>query len=76
MEFIPIGLLIFKVVVLGTGMFLAVRWHYEQDKKTQKAGVISAVGKMAAVLALLLMCLLFATFTIATKIGLDLSLAQ
>jgi hypothetical protein len=23
----------FKVVVLGTGMFFAIKWHYDQDKK-------------------------------------------
>ncbi len=55
-------------------MMFAIKWHYDQDKKAQKSGVISAVGKIAAVLVLSLAGLLFATFALAGRIGLDLTL--
>jgi hypothetical protein len=74
MEWIPVFLIIFKIVILGTGMMFAIKWHYDQDKKAQKSGVISAVGKIAAVLVLSLAGLLFATFALAGRIGLDLTL--
>ncbi len=37
MEWIPIGLVAFKLVVFGTGMFLAIKWHYDQGKKKREA---------------------------------------
>ncbi len=33
MDWFPIVFGGFKVIVLGTGMFFAIKWHYEQDKK-------------------------------------------
>ena len=33
MEWIPIVFVTFKVLVFGTGMFFAIKWHYDQDKK-------------------------------------------
>lgn len=73
MDYIPVFLIVFKVIVLGSGMFFAVKWHYDQDKKTHKGAVISTVGKMAAILVLLLLCLLFATFRLASMLGMDLT---
>jgi hypothetical protein len=35
MEWIPIGLLVFKLVVFGTGMFFAIKWHYDKEKKNK-----------------------------------------
>lgn len=32
MEWIPIVLMGFKVVVLGVAMFFAIKWHYDKDK--------------------------------------------
>ena len=55
-------------------MIFAIKWHYDQDKKAKKSGVISAVGKIAAVLVVSLAGLLFATFALAGRIGLDLTL--
>ncbi|WP_375194852.1 hypothetical protein [Sphingobium sp.] len=76
MEIIPVGLIIFKLVVLGLGMFFAIKWHYDQDKKARKGDVISAVGKIAAILAVSLISLLLATYAVAMKMGLDLTLAR
>jgi len=35
MEWIPVGLLVFKLVVFGTGMFFAIKWHYDKEKKNK-----------------------------------------
>jgi hypothetical protein len=36
MEWIPIVLVTFKVLVLGTGMFYAIKWHYDQGRKEKE----------------------------------------
>ena len=33
MDWFPIVLIAFKLVVFGTGMFFAIKWHYDQGKK-------------------------------------------
>lgn len=33
MEWFPVIFITFKVLVLGLGMFFAVKWHYDQGKK-------------------------------------------
>lgn len=76
MDWAPVVFIIFKLVVIGAGMFFAIKWHYDQDRKAQKSGVMAAVGKMAAILLLSLLLLLFATFTLAGMIGLDLTLSR
>ena len=73
MDYVPVIFIIFKIFVLGAGMFFAIKWHYDQDKKTHKGEVISAVGKMAVILMLSLLGLLFATFMFARMLGLDLT---
>ena len=78
MDWIPIVLVTFKVLVLGTGMFFAVKWHYDQGKKEkemkmEKRAVLRAAGKVAAVFVLSLLGLLLFTFFLATKLGLDLT---
>lgn len=32
-DWFPIVFIVFKVVVLGTGMFFAIKWHADQAKK-------------------------------------------
>ncbi|MEY4413076.1 MAG: hypothetical protein RIQ53_369 [Pseudomonadota bacterium] len=36
MEWIPIGLFTFKIIVLGVGMFFAIKWHHDQAKNKKK----------------------------------------
>jgi membrane protein required for beta-lactamase induction len=79
MDWIPIVLVAFKVLVLGTGMFFAIKWHYDQGKKeAEKAretrAVIRAGGKVAAVFMLSLLGLGFVTVVLARMFGLDLPL--
>lgn len=69
----------FKFVVLGVGMFFAIKWHYDQGKKEKDKGkerraVLSAGGKVAAVFVLSLLGLGLLTFALAMKLGLDLTL--
>ena len=36
MEWIPVVLLTFKLAVLGTGMFFAIKSHYDREKKARQ----------------------------------------
>lgn len=78
MEWIPIVFVVFKVLVLGTGMFYAIKWHYDQGKKgkiEERRAVLRAAFKIAALFFVLLLALGFATFFIGTKMGMDLTFA-
>ncbi|MBJ6131514.1 hypothetical protein JAU75_01535 [Ochrobactrum sp. Q0168] len=37
MEWIPVVLIAFKVLVLGTAMFFAIKFHYDEDKKKKNS---------------------------------------
>jgi hypothetical protein len=80
MEWIPIIFVTFKFLVLGTGMFFAIKWHYDQGKKqrgngyeNERRAVLRAGGKVAAVFVLSLLGLVLVTFVLARMIGLDLT---
>jgi uncharacterized protein YqhQ len=78
MDWIPIVFVTFKVLVLGTGMFFAIKWHYDQGKKEkekekEKRAVLRAGGKVAAVFVLSLLGLVLVTFVLARMLGLDLT---
>ncbi|WP_157072103.1 hypothetical protein [Cupriavidus sp. HPC(L)] len=32
-DWFPIVFIVFKVLVLGTGMFFAIKWHYDKGRK-------------------------------------------
>ncbi|MEK8053060.1 hypothetical protein AACH10_22595 [Ideonella sp. DXS22W] len=42
MDWIPVFLFTFKILVLGIGMFFAIKWHYDQDRK--KAAQAKSTG--------------------------------
>jgi len=80
MDWTPIVFVTFKVLVLGTGMFFAIKWHYDRGKKEkemememEKRAVLRAAGKVAAVFVLSLLGLLLFTFFLGRKLGLDLT---
>ncbi|WP_454691275.1 hypothetical protein [Achromobacter aloeverae] len=73
MDWIPIVFLTFKVLVFGTGMFFAVKWHYDQGKKKGKAVALRAFGKGAAIFVLSLLSVLLLTFVLSRQLGLDLT---
>lgn len=76
MDWVPIVFVIFKVLVLATGMFFAIKWHYDQGKKgnvQQQRAVLRAGGKVAAAFALSLLGLGIFTFVLARTLGLELT---
>ncbi len=36
-DWFPIVFIVFKVLVLGTGMFFAIKWHYDKGRKKDGA---------------------------------------
>jgi hypothetical protein len=76
MDWIPVVFATFKILVLGTGMFFAIKWHYDQGKKekgVEPREVLRASGKVAGVFALSLLGLGFVTFEVCRTLGLDLN---
>lgn len=75
MDWVPIAFIAFKALVFGTGMFFAIKWHYERGKKQKdKQGeVLRASGKVAAIFVLSLLGLALLTFGLSNMLGLDLS---
>ena len=76
MNWIPIVLVTFKVLVFVTGMFFAIKWHYDQGAKVKERdmhALLRAGGKVAAVFVLSLLGLGYATFALSRMLGLDLT---
>ena len=77
MDWIPIVFVTFKFLVLGTGMFFAIKWHYDQGKKEKgkekQRAVLRAGGKVVAVVVLSLLGLSLLTFDLSRMLGLDLT---
>jgi hypothetical protein len=77
-DWTPIVLVTFKALVLGTGMFFAIKWHYDQgkkdqDKAKQNRAVLRASGKVVAVFMLLLLALGIVTFFVVRMAGLEMT---
>jgi hypothetical protein len=75
MEWIPIVFVTFKVLVLGTGMFFAIKWHYDQGRKKgkEKGQVLRAGAKVAAIFVLSLLLLGLITFVLVRMLHLNLT---
>ncbi|SCK29559.1 hypothetical protein VAR608DRAFT_2485 [Variovorax sp. HW608] len=77
MNAIPISFVIFKVLVLSVGMYLAVKWHYDrgQKEKNQKtAAVVLTSIKVGAAFVVSAFLMLFLTFEFCNWMGLDLAM--
>jgi len=77
MEWFPVLAFTFKFLVLGTGMFFAIKWHYDQGKKgrtTERRAVLRAAAKITAIFVVLLVVLVLGTYFFAEKLGMDLRL--
>jgi hypothetical protein len=72
MDWIPTVFFTFKFLVLGTGMFFAVKWHYDREIKEgkEKRAVLRAGAKLAAVFVLSLLVLGLVTFGLMRMLGL------
>lgn len=75
-DWVPIVFVLFKGGVFATGMYFAVKWHYDQEKKKGADGqaLLRMGAKFAGVFLLLLIVLLTFTFGLARMLGMDLSL--
>ncbi|MGO4479808.1 hypothetical protein AB4Z32_26575 [Massilia sp. 2TAF26] len=74
MDWIPIVFVIFKFLVLATGMFFAIKWHYDQgkkdkDKKKEARAVLRAGVKVAAIFLVSLLGLGLVTFELIKLLG-------
>jgi hypothetical protein len=76
MDWVPVVFVIFKLLVLGIGMFFAIKWHYDQGKKgreRERREVLRTAAKVAAGFVLVLAVLMVVTFILGRKLGLDLN---
>lgn len=76
MDWFPIVFGTFKGLVLITGMFFAVKWHYDQGRKgkvREMRAVLRAAGMVTAVFMLALVGLVVVTFALGRTLGMDLS---
>jgi len=76
MDWIPIVLVTFKLLVLAIGMFYAIKWHYDQGKKVkvmEKRAVLRAGGLVVVVFVVSLLCLWQLTLGLARVLGLDMN---
>jgi len=60
-----------KAVILGTGMFFAIKWHYDKEikKGKNKREMVSMAGKLSVIFLLSLVGLTFFTFALMNKLG-------
>jgi hypothetical protein len=78
MDWFPIVFGTLKGLVLITGMFFAIKWHYDQGKKgkvREMRSVLRAAGMVTAAFMLALVGLVVVTFALGRALGMDLSLS-
>ncbi|ADX44173.1 hypothetical protein C8246_14140 [Paracidovorax avenae] len=74
-DWIPVVFIVFKVLVFGTCMFFAIKWHYDQGgKKMDKRALLLTTCKLSAAFLLALAVVVWLTFALARHLGMDLSL--
>ena len=76
MEWIPVVFVTFKFLVLATGMYYAIKWHYDQGKKgktEERRAALRVSGKVAALFMLSLLGLGLVTFGLIRMLGMDLT---
>jgi hypothetical protein len=72
MDWIPIVFVTFKVLVLGTGAFFAIKWHHDKgqkEKKMDRGAMLRAGSKVAAVFVLALLGVGLFTFATSRMLG-------
>ncbi len=77
MEWVPTVFIAFKVIVLAIGMFLAVKWHYDQARKNNgpasQRAVLRTTVIVSVLFVLLVIGLVMLTLRVGTMLGLDLT---
>ena len=77
MNSIPISFVIFKVLVLSVGIYLAVKWHYDRGQKEENqktAAVVLTSLKVGAAFVASAFLMLFLTVKFCNWMGLDLAM--
>ena len=77
MDWVLIVFVAFKVLVLGTGAFFAIKWHFlrgQKEKRMDKRALLREGAKVAAVFVLALLGVGLFTFATSRMLGLDLTL--
>lgn len=74
MEWTPIVFGTFKALVLGIGMYFAVKWHYDQAGTKERRAALRMGGMLAAVFLILLLVVGIIVYVLSRMLGLDLSL--
>lgn len=75
MEWVPTVFIIFKVVVLAIGMYLAVKWHYDKTKRLKGGDPRAALRGIAVIVVIFVVLvagLLMLTMRFGRMLGLDL----
>jgi hypothetical protein len=72
MDWFPTVFFTFKFLVLGVGMYFAIKWHYDQIQKAEKGAAIRAGGIMAGAFLLLLFAVGLLAFAVSKVLGLNL----
>lgn len=74
-DWVLVVFVLFKGLVFVTGMYFAVKWHYDREKTKADGHALLRVGtKIVAIFLLVLLVLLTLTFGLARMLGMDLSL--
>lgn len=73
MDWVPIVFVTFKALALGTAMFFAIKWHYDQGEKGATLAMLGAGVKMTTVFVLALLIVALIAFFVSRMLGLDLS---
>lgn len=75
MDWVLVVFAAFKGLVFATGMYFAIKWHYDRERKGTDGRALRRAGaKFVAVFLLLLLVVLTFTFGLARMLGMDLSL--
>lgn len=75
MDWVLIAFATFKGLVFVTGMYFAIKWHYDREKlQADRRVLLRAGARYGAVFVVLLLALLALTFGLARMLGMDLSL--
>lgn len=76
MDWVLIVFVLFKGLVFITGMYFAIKWHYDREKTWEDRRALLGMGaKLVAVFVLLVLALLILTFGLARTLGMDLGLS-
>ena len=75
MDGVLIVFVLFKGLVFVTGMYFAIKWHYDREKTGADRRALLGMGaKFLALFLLLLLALLTVTFWLARSLGMDMNL--